>query len=196
MTLVRLTLAVQQALQRLRARDVRDRFDAEEQQVFADDLARLRTERGPGAVLRQWPALLRDGVADAVTSRRVSPRDTVGRRMVDLGVTASLAGPALAVTAALAALVRATSRGPAFVAVTYVGRDGHHVQLHKLRTMTVAEPRQVTALGRVLRRTRLDEVPSLLALARGDLTLVGPSLRRPDTATPALTIRPGLIRSR
>jgi len=181
MTLIRLTLALHRALQRLRARDVRDRFDAEERQVLAEDLE----ERGAIAVVRQWPALLRDGLADAISTRRVSPRDTMTRRAVDLGVAALLAGPALAVTASLAALIKK----PAFVVVTYAGRDGNPVRIHKLRTMTVAEPRQVTGLGRVLRRTRLDELPSLLALARGDLTLVGP---RPGTATP---VRPGLLRS-
>lgn len=61
--------------------------------------------------------------------------------------------------------------------------------LHRLRARIVCDrPRTVTALSRVLRRTRLDELPSLFALARGDLTLLGP---KPGTVTP---VRPGLIR--
>ncbi len=191
--LVRFTLALHRTVQALRHREVRRRFDDEERAVLADDLTRLRHDRGPAAVLRQWPALLRDGLADAVTTRRVSARDTLARRGVDLATAAVLAIPALLLTTPLAAVVRATSPGPAFVEVTYRGRGGRPLRVRKLRTMTADAPHTVTAFGRVLRAARLDELPTLLALARGDLTLLGPRAQHPASAQPPLEARPGLV---
>jgi lipopolysaccharide/colanic/teichoic acid biosynthesis glycosyltransferase len=189
-----MTLRLHQVMQRMRAPHVRARFDAEERDVLAADLTRLRVAHGPQAVLRQWPALLRDGLADAVTTRRVSARDTLTRRAGDLVAAALLGLPAAAITLALAALVRSTSRGPAFVHLVYRGRAGHPVRLRKLRTMTVAEPRNVTRLGRVLRAVSLDEIPTLLALARGDVTVVGPRLQPAGDNAEVLLVRPGLVR--
>jgi hypothetical protein len=186
---VRATLALHQLLQALRARDVRRRFDAEERAVLAADLT-ARRPAGRLAVVRQWPVIVRDGLADALSTRRVSPRDTLRRRAVDLVVVGAVGPPVLLVTGVLALLVRATSGGPAFVEVGYVGRGGRRLVLRKLRTLTAGGA--VTPAGRLLRRTRLDELPTLLALARGDVTLVGPRPSRDPAATPP-EVRPGLI---
>jgi lipopolysaccharide/colanic/teichoic acid biosynthesis glycosyltransferase len=78
--------------------------------------------------------------------------------------------------------------------VAYRGRDGRPLRLRKLRTMTATEPHRVTGLGRLLRAAYLDELPALLALARGDTTLVGPRAQPATTAEAPLTIRPGLLR--
>jgi lipopolysaccharide/colanic/teichoic acid biosynthesis glycosyltransferase len=191
--LVHVTLAVHRGLQTMRERTVRARFDAEERQVLADDLTRLRRDHGRLAVLRQWPALLRDGVADAATTRRVWPRDTLTRRAGDLAAAGVLALPALVLSAPLALAVRLTSPGPAFVVIAYRGRDGQPLHLRKLRTMTGAAPHRVTGLGRLLRATYLDELPAVLALARGDVTLVGPRAQPAATNSTPLAVRPGLL---
>jgi hypothetical protein len=192
--LVRFTLTVHRGLQKLRERSVRKRFDAEEADVLAADLARLRHDGGRRAVLRQWPALLCDGLTDALTTRRVSSRDTLRRRAIDLAAAAVITGPALVLTVPLALAVRLTSHGPAFVVVAYRGRDGRPLAMRKLRTMTAGAPRRVTRVGRVLRATRLDELPAILALARGDVTLVGPRAQSATATGTPLPVRPGLLR--
>jgi lipopolysaccharide/colanic/teichoic acid biosynthesis glycosyltransferase len=114
----------------------------------------------------------------------------------------------LPILAVGAVLVRATSRGPAIFRQQRVGRGGRPFTLYKLRTMRVsAEGPQVTArgddritpVGRFLRRSKLDELPQLWNVVRGDMSLVGP---RPEVARyvniqdPAwqrvLRVRPGI----
>lgn len=93
-----------------------------------------------------------------------------------------------------AALVASTSRGGVFYRQTRVGRDGRLFQLWKLRTMregaevetgavlaTADDPR-VTAIGRALRGARIDEIPQLWNVLRGDMSLVGPRPERPEFA--------------
>lgn len=109
------------------------------------------------------------------------------RRALDVGcglLALVVLSPLLAV---LALLVRVTSRGPALFCQERVGEGGTAFTLYKFRSMRwrsdgpeVAadhDPR-VTPLGGLIRRTRLDELPQLLNLVRGDMTLVGP---RPET---------------
>ena len=118
------------------------------------------------------------------------------------------------VVAVAALLVRVTSPGPAFFRQTRVGRGGQTFTLWKLRSMTtqtkpgataaarhvtVRGDARITPIGRLLRRTKLDELPQLWNVLRGDLSLVGP---RPEVPAyidlddslwqQALSVRPGL----
>ena len=92
----------------------------------------------------------------------------------------------------LAVLVKLTSRGPAFYSQTRLGLNGRPYKIHKLRTMThdcekqsgakwaTANDPRVTPLGRFLRKSHLDELPQLLNVLKGEMSLVGPRPERPE----------------
>ncbi len=113
----------------------------------------------------------------------------VGRGIAAVGLL--LAGPLIVV---LGVAVRLTSPGPAFHRARRVGPHGTFT-LHKLRTMrvgaaatgpgvTAAGDARVTRLGRVLRRTKLDELPQLWDVVRGEMALVGPRPEDPRYVDP------------
>ncbi len=129
-----------------------------------------------------------------------------------LDITAAAAGLALLspLLLAVAAAVRRSSPGPILFRQERVGRNGRTFVLLKFRTMRVAEGTEkgsfdaggsvrITPLGRILRRTKLDELPQLWNVLTGDLSLVGPrpEVRRwveayPDRWASVLTVRPGI----
>lgn len=133
-------------------------------------------------------------------------------RVVDAGFAALglvLTAPLILV---LGLLVRSTSPGPAIFRQVRVGRHGRPFQLLKLRSMRAAPPRtsagaqvtargdlRITSIGTLLRRFKLDELPQLWNVFRGDMALVGPRPEVPRYVdvedprwTPVLAVRPGL----
>ena len=149
------------------------------------------------------------------------------KRAIDVvGALAGLVlfGPLLLVASAI---VRATSSGPAWLRQERIGRDGRVFLMYKVRTMFdgndpsihrayyqdlmngVAAPvngayklsndPRITPVGRVLRRFSLDELPQLLNVLRGDMSLVGPRPPLPyevdlydEQARLRLSVTPGL----
>jgi lipopolysaccharide/colanic/teichoic acid biosynthesis glycosyltransferase len=114
---------------------------------------------------------------------------------------------ALPLLAVAAAAIRLTSRGPALFRQERVGRFGRPFFLLKLRTMraedgpqvTASGDSRVTAVGRFLRRTKLDELPQLWNVVRGEMALVGPRPEVPalvdlasETWRRVLSVRPGI----
>ena len=105
------------------------------------------------------------------------------KRLLDVVVAAIglvLLSPLMA---ALAVLVRARLGPPAFFTQARPGRGGRPFAIYKFRTMSDArdaagaplpDERRLTALGRFLRSTSLDELPELINVLRGDMSLVGP----------------------
>ena len=94
-----------------------------------------------------------------------------------------LCAPVIALTALV---VKLSSSGPVFYSQTRVGKDGRPFRLFKVRTMyhncerstgpvwsTKNDPR-ITPVGRVLRATHLDELPQLLNVLKGEMSLIGP----------------------
>ena len=86
-------------------------------------------------------------------------------------------------------IVKLSSKGPVFYIAPRVGQFGKLFNLYKFRTMfvgadeekegsiTVDGDRRITPIGRILRKTKIDELPSLLNVLKGDMSFVGP---RPD----------------
>lgn len=132
------------------------------------------------------------------------------RRAIDL--TASLAGLILLspLLAAVAGLVKLDSPGPVLYRAQRVGQGGRLFRLYKFRSMvtdaarrgpaiTTAGDRRVTRVGRLLRRTKIDELPQLINVLKGEMSLVGPRPEDPRYValyTPEqrqiLAVRPGI----
>jgi len=102
-----------------------------------------------------------------------------------------------------ALLIKATSEGPAFFVQERVGKGGQTFRMYKLRTMVVdaekttgpvlADPydARVTAVGRFLRATRLDELPQFWNVIKGDMSVVGPRPERPEFVSNFMAQVPG-----
>ncbi|HEU5109408.1 MAG TPA: sugar transferase [Micromonosporaceae bacterium] len=125
------------------------------------------------------------------------------KRLLDLVGGALLLVLSLPVLAACAVAVRATSPGPVLYRQTRVGRGQRPFTLLKLRTMQVdaeaesgevlaqpGDPR-LTPIGAFLRRFRLDEIPQLLNVLQGTMSLVGPRPERPGFVQRYLQEIPG-----
>jgi exopolysaccharide biosynthesis polyprenyl glycosylphosphotransferase len=119
------------------------------------------------------------------------PSSPLSKRVFDVGVAAALAVALAPVIALLALLVRLQDRGPAFYRQRRVGEAGHEFDVIKLRSMRVdaesagavwseAEDDRVTSIGRMMRKTHLDELPQLWNVLKGEMSLVGPRPERPE----------------
>lgn len=147
---------------------------------------------------------------DGLSLRGVSGLGAVAERVFAL-LLLVVSGPVILVAAAA---VKLTSRGPVLYRQTRVGRHGRPYPLYKLRTMVhdcerLSGPRwsvpgdpRVTRVGRVLRKTHVDELPQLWNVVCGHMSLVGPRPERPEfverlqEAVPGycerLGVRPGI----
>jgi lipopolysaccharide/colanic/teichoic acid biosynthesis glycosyltransferase len=117
------------------------------------------------------------------------------KRAFDLVVSSVMLVAVAPIMAAVALSIRMDSRGPILFRQTRVGRDGERFEIFKFRTMVpeaeamksnllhlnetqglfkIADDPRITGIGSVLRRTALDELPQLLNVWRGEMSLVGP----------------------
>ena len=125
----------------------------------------------------------------------LSPSSRLLKRSFDVVVATAMLVLLAPVVLVIAVAIKAGSRGPVLFAQTRVGRHGREFQMLKFRTMVqdaderknevlalnqaapmfkiVNDPR-TTRVGRFLRRTSLDELPQLLNVLRGDMSMVGP----------------------
>lgn len=118
--------------------------------------------------------------ATAPLKWRVDPKRVLDILFSGFGLV--VVGPLLVV---IALLIRLDSSGPALFRQTRKGLDGKPFRIYKFRTMRVQEDgpvvrqamrndTRVTRIGRWLRRTSLDELPQLVNVLRGEMSLVGP----------------------
>jgi lipopolysaccharide/colanic/teichoic acid biosynthesis glycosyltransferase len=133
-----------------------------------------------------------------------------GKRLFDVAVSLTALVLLVPVLLAIALLVKLGSPGPVLYRQQRVSRGGRLFELLKFRTMVVGADRmaanvsatgdpRVTRAGAFLRKTYLDELPQLLNVLRGDMSLVGPRPETPEFVAlyspeerRVLTVRPGL----
>ncbi len=133
------------------------------------------------------------------------------RRAVDILVSAVALALAAPVLAAAALAIRLESPGGAIYRQRRIGKDGRPFEVIKLRTMVDGAERigagfavdkgdaRITRVGAFLRRTSIDELPNLLNVLRGDMSLIGPRPTLPHQVEAydarqrgRLAIRPGI----
>ncbi len=154
-------------------------------------------QRGITAFRPHAPALRpRAGEQRHLRISEIGPSETPKRvefliRLLDVigSVAILILAFPLMLTAAVA--IKLTSRGPVLYRQERVGKGGRLFLLYKFRTMiqdaekhvgpvwAAKDDDRVTPVGRILRRTRLDELPQLFNILRGDMSLVGPRPERP-----------------
>lgn len=139
---------------------------------------------------------------DASRDRVASYR---GKRALDLAILALAGPPAILIGLLCAIAIKTSSRGPVLFRQVRVGRGGAAFTVLKFRTMLdgdnpiIPSSDRITTVGRVLRRTSLDELPQLLNVARGEMSIVGPRPtlgyqveRWTESQRHRLDVRPGL----
>jgi lipopolysaccharide/colanic/teichoic acid biosynthesis glycosyltransferase len=114
------------------------------------------------------------------------------RRVIDFSLALVLTLIAIPIVLLAAVAVRLTSRGPAFYTQVRTGKNGRPFTIFKLRSMlhncesltgprwTIPEDPRITPVGWLLRRTHIDELPQLLNVLKGEMSLIGPRPERPE----------------
>jgi len=140
---------------------------------------------------------------------RVDRFDAAAKRALDIAASLLMLLALLPLILLVALLVRLDSPGPAFFKVRRIGRNGRDLMMLKFRKMkddaagialTTHGDDRLTRVGAFLARSKLDELPQLWHVLRGDMSLVGP---RPETVDfvvhhrdeydEILSVRPGLV---
>jgi O-antigen biosynthesis protein WbqP len=106
-------------------------------------------------------------------------------------------------------LIKLNDGGPIMFKQKRIGKDGHEFHFMKFRSMPVNTPNvvstqtavlKVTPIGKIIRRTNIDEIPQLINVLKGDMSIIGPrpslpsqrSLRELRKQNGSLKLRPGL----
>jgi len=114
------------------------------------------------------------------------------KRIMDIGVSSLLLTLFSPLILVVSSLIKLTSRGPVFYRQERVGIDGRRFVIHKFRTMIFdaeketgpvmcqeGDPR-ITKIGRFLRKYSIDEIPQLVNVLKGEMSLIGPRPERPN----------------
>jgi lipopolysaccharide/colanic/teichoic acid biosynthesis glycosyltransferase len=142
------------------------------------------------------PGMRRHAAVDATT------------RLLDICLSTALLIALTPVVLVIAVAIKADSRGPVFYRARRAGARGVEFAMLKFRKMydgaagpalTAADDARFTGIGRLLARTKLDEIPQLVNVLMGEMSLVGPRPEdpalvklEPEKFAQALTVRPGI----
>src|SRR3990172_2196789 len=140
----------------------------------------------------------------------VNKERLTARRVLDVVLSLSVLILTLPITLVIGVVTKLNSRGPVLFAAERVGKLGRLFRMYKFRTMTESpggsgpritahdDPR-ITGIGRFLRQTKLNELPQVINVLKGDMSLVGPRPEDPEFVahyTPdqreVLTVQPGI----
>ncbi len=141
--------------------------------------------------------------------QHAQPVSTLPKRVFDVVMAAAALLLLWPVLLGVAVWIKLDSPGPVFFRQQRVGRHGALFNIHKFRTMhtqaqglplTVGQDARITRAGRTLRRSRLDELPQLIDVLQGTMSMVGPRPEVPryvahypaDLRQRALAVRPGI----
>jgi lipopolysaccharide/colanic/teichoic acid biosynthesis glycosyltransferase len=138
--------------------------------VFVNGIRAIRYLRQPGS----------QGVLHS-NRRNDYPRYR-GKRLLDLMIVTLVALPAIIIGVLSALAILLEDGRPALFLQVRIGCSGRHFVLFKLRTMTrikrskdaFPDPQDFTRIGRLLRRLSIDEIPQLINVLRGEMSIVGP----------------------
>jgi lipopolysaccharide/colanic/teichoic acid biosynthesis glycosyltransferase len=132
------------------------------------------------------------------------------KRVFDVLVSSTVIFIALPLWAIIAIAIKLDSPGPVFYRGVRVGKDGKLFTIYKFRTMVVDAPNRgpgitsskdprITRVGRLLRKFKIDEMPQLINVLKGEMSIVGPRPEDPRYVayyTPeqrrVLSVRPGM----
>ena len=136
------------------------------------------------------------------------------KRFIDIIIALFCLPILLTILIIIAPLIVLTDKGPIFYNAKRIGKDGKLFKMYKFRSMYVNAPDirledgstyngeddpRVTKIGKFLRKTSLDEVPQILNVLKGDMSIIGPRPdppdwleRYPDDVKIFLTVRPGI----
>lgn len=132
----------------------------------------------------------REDLARGAATRAHGPA-ALAKRAFDLLAASALLIASLPLLALVSVAIRLDSPGPALYRQRRVGLDGREFDLFKLRSMrrdaekdgprwADAKDDRVTRIGRLIRRTRIDEIPQAFNVLRGEMSFVGPRPERPE----------------
>ena len=118
------------------------------------------------------------------------PSHAFVKRVMDIIVASAMFIPSLVIWPVIVILIRMDSPGPAIFKQKRIGKDGKSFEMYKFRTMYLDTPRykeapdtpedpRISKMGKFLRKYSLDELPQLLNVLKGDMSMVGPRPEMP-----------------
>ena len=127
----------------------------------------------------------------AISKFEISPENDAIKRMVDIFISLVLLIITLPITLVTCLLIKVTSKGPIFYKQVRITKGQKEFEILKFRSMRIdaeelsgpvlaqSEDPRVTTVGKYIRSLRIDELPQLLNVLKGDMSLIGPRPERP-----------------